>query len=102
MEEVLYYSELFDIYKDLLTEKQMATFRDYYFENLTIEEIATNFDISKNAVSKSLKQIKLLLDDYEKSLRVKKYMDSLKEEFQAEEDILIRIQKYDNIIVSEY
>ncbi len=38
MEEVLYYSELFDIYKDLLTEKQMATFRDYYFENLTIEE----------------------------------------------------------------
>ena len=33
---------LFEQYKELLTEKQRAYFEDYYFENLTMEEIAEN------------------------------------------------------------
>lgn len=100
MEDLLHYSVLYDLYKELLTEKQKRVFEDYFFENLTLDEIASNYGVSKNAISKSIKQIKTSLDGYEKNLHKKEYIDSLKEEFKSEEDILIRIAKYDNIMMS--
>ena len=45
MEEVLYYTELFDFYGTLLTEKQQNYFKDYYFNNLSLSEIAENYEI---------------------------------------------------------
>lgn len=97
MEEFLHYNALFDIYKDLLTEKQKCTFIDYFFENLTIEEIAANNGVSKNAVSKSLKNIKKCLDDYEDKIRFLEYKTMLRDEFKSDEIILQRISKYDTI-----
>lgn len=70
MDNRIYLSSLYDYYKDLLTEKQCAYFEDYYFENLTMEEIAENSGISKNAVSKSLIEVKEKLEDYEKKLNL--------------------------------
>ncbi len=99
MDEILFYTELFDVYKKLLTDKQRTFFQDYYFENLTIEEIAENYKISKNAVSKTLKSVKVILNEYEQKLNVKKYMQEIKREFKNEDDILNRIMKYDNIIL---
>lgn len=90
MEENIYYSNLFDIYGKLLTEKQQSYFKDYYFENLLLDEIAENAGISKNAVSKQVKQAKKLLDYYEEMLSLYK----LKKEFANEDDILKRIDKY--------
>ena len=40
MENVLYLTELYDYYSNLFTEKQKSYFEDYYFDNLTMEEIA--------------------------------------------------------------
>lgn len=99
MEELVHYSELFDIYKRVLTDKQINTFRDYFFENLTLEEIAENNGISKNAVSKSLMNIKKILDSKESELHILEYMKKLKKEFEGEKEILIRLEKYDNIIL---
>lgn len=99
MEENLYYSELFDLYGELLTEKQRNYFKDYFFDNLTLEEIGENDRVSKNAVSKQLKTVRNILDDYEKKLHLKQKRDSIKKEFKNEEDILKRISKYDNIIM---
>lgn len=99
MDEVLYYTRLFDIYKGVLTEKQVEVFTDYFFENLTLEEIAENHEVSKNAISKSILNIKNILEDYEHKLHVVKYIRELKNEFKNEEDILIRIDKYDSIIL---
>lgn len=90
MEENIYYSNLFDIYGKLLTEKQQSYFKDYYFENLLLDEIAENAGISKNAVSKQIKQAKKLLDYYEEMLSLYK----LKKEFANEDVILKRIDKY--------
>ncbi len=98
MEEVLHYTLLYDLYKGLLTSKQRETFKDYFEENLTIEEIADNNGISKSAVSKTIIGIKEILDNYEEKIGMKKYKDSLKKEFETEEDILIRLAKYDNIV----
>lgn len=90
MEKSIYYSNLFDIYGGLLTEKQQSYFKDYYFDNLLLDEIAENEGISKNAVSKQLKQAKKLLDYYEEKLSLYK----LKKEFINDEEILKRIEKY--------
>ncbi len=99
MEEILHYTELYDLYKGLLTEKQQETFKDYFEENLTLEEIAFNNGISKNAVSKTVIGIKETLDNYESNIKMKKYIDSIKDEFKDDEDILLRIAKYDSIIL---
>ncbi len=98
MEEMIHYTGLFDLYGGLLTKKQKSTFQDYFEENLTIEEIANNNGVSKNAVSKTIKGIKESLDEYERNICMKKYIDSIKREFEQEEDVLIRLAKYDNIV----
>ena len=72
MEEREYYISLFDYYSKLLTQKQREYFIDYYFENLTMEEIAENDRVSKNAVSKQIISIKEKLDYYEENLNLYK------------------------------
>ncbi|MCX4249206.1 MAG: DNA-binding protein [Bacilli bacterium] len=68
MDELNYLTSLYDYYKDLLTEKQRNYFEEYYFENLLMDEIAENNGVSKNAVSKSLIEVKEKLEEYEKIL----------------------------------
>ncbi len=99
MEEIIYYSRLYDFYKSMLTIKQQNTFKDYFFENLSIEEIANNYGVSKNAVSKTIKNIKSSLEDYEQKLHLKKYFEALRDEFDGDVSILKRIEKYDSIIL---
>ena len=70
MEDLLYYTCLFDYYKDLFTETKKDYFIDYYFSNLTQEEIAESYKVSKNAVSKTLKEVKEKLDYYEEKLKL--------------------------------
>jgi len=66
----IYYVELFDYYGELFTDKQKEYFMDYYFNNLTLQEIANNNDVSKNAVHKNLKDILKKLDYYESKLNL--------------------------------
>ncbi len=60
---------LYDIYRELLTEKQRQYFEDYYFEDLSISEIADNRDVSRNAVFDQIKRVTLILTDYERKLK---------------------------------
>ena len=71
MEEMIYYSELYDLYKNLLTDKQKSYFEEYYFKNLSFSEIAENYNISRNGVYNQVKFTKELLEDYEKKLHLK-------------------------------
>ena len=48
---------LYDYYGELLTKKQQLYFEDYYFNNLSLQEIAEDYSISRNAVYNSLKEI---------------------------------------------
>ena len=45
-----YYINLFDFYGDLLTEKQRQYFKDYYFDDASLAEIATVYGVSRNAI----------------------------------------------------
>ena len=66
----IYYAALFDYYGELFTDKQKEYFIDYYFNNLTLQEIADNNSVSKNAVHKSIKDITEKLDYYESKLNL--------------------------------
>ena len=70
MEQTIYLSCLFDYYSELLTEKQKHFFEDYYFNNLTLAEIAENNNISRNAVHKTIKEVETKLFDYENKLKL--------------------------------
>jgi hypothetical protein len=68
MDEVIYYNNLYDCYKDLLTDKQQSYFVDYYQDNLSLSEMADNYGISRNAIHRQIKKITELLDFYESKL----------------------------------
>lgn len=70
MEKFVYYNLLFDIYGDLLTVKEQAYFSLYYEENLTLQEIADNFKVSKSYIGNMIKKIEIKLNDLESKLHI--------------------------------
>lgn len=68
MSEEIYLTILFDYYETLLSEKDRECFKAYYFDNLSLGEIADNKNISRNAIHKRLKKICEELYSYEKKL----------------------------------
>ena len=65
MKKEVYLTILFDYYEDLFTDKQKDYFKNYYFENLSLGEIADNYFVSRNAVFKQIKIVEKKLEDYE-------------------------------------
>ena len=91
MEEVLYYNELYDLYGELLTSKQKKYFEDYYFHNLSYSEMASNYDISRNAVFRQLhitlnklKEYESILKLHEKKLQFLEFAEKLDSEQKKE------------------
>lgn len=84
MEKNVYLCSLFDYYGCLLTDIQIKYFESYYFENLLLDEIAENYNVSKNAVSKTLIDVEKKLEYYENKLHLlennKKIKDILKDD----------------------
>ena len=70
MEKFVYYNLLFDIYGDLLTVKEQEYFSLYYEENLTLQEIADNFKVSKSYIGNMIKKIEIKLNDVESKLHI--------------------------------
>jgi len=61
---------LYDYYGDLLTEKQRNYFEDYYFNNLTLQEISENNNVSRNNAHKIIKDSLDKLNYYEEKLKL--------------------------------
>ncbi|HOP65415.1 MAG TPA: DNA-binding protein [Bacilli bacterium] len=72
MKTNIYLIDLYDLYKSLLTSKEQNDFEDYYFNDLSLQEIALNNQISRNAIFKRLKNINDKLADYESKLKLYK------------------------------
>lgn len=70
MENQLLLCSLYDYYGCLLTDKQKMYFEDYYFDNLTLSEMSENYNISRNAIHKSLKEVEDKLMYYENKLNL--------------------------------
>lgn len=70
MEEVVYFNELYDLYGELLTDKQRQYFEDYYFNNLSFSEMAENYEVSRNAIFKQIHIVTDKLKEYEGILKL--------------------------------
>ena len=80
MEKMFYLNDLFDLYGELLTDKQQMYFKDYYFDNLSYGEISEKYDVSRNAIFHQLKIIEEKLENFEKKLNLlakKKQIDDI-------------------------
>lgn len=84
MDKYLYLNELYDLYKDLFTEKQQDYFEDYYFENLSLSEIAENNQVTRNAVHNQLKTVEQKLYFYENTLKLKTKKEEVKQLLKGE------------------
>ena len=70
MEELLYLNNLYDLYGELLTNKQQTYFKEYYFNNLSYSEISEKYKVSRNAIFRQLNLTKEKLLDYEEKLKL--------------------------------
>ena len=79
MKEREYLLSLYEIYSNLLTEKERNYFEYYYFEDYSLQEIADNNDVSRAYVSKYINSIESKLMDFEKSLNLYDKRNKIKE-----------------------
>lgn len=93
MENIIYYSALYDYYHSLLTNIQQKYFEEYYFNNLSLQEIADNYQVSKNAISKTLIEVANKLDDYESKLKLYQNKEEIKK-ILLNNNIYTKIEKY--------
>lgn len=80
MDERTYLNILYDYYGELLSEKQQTYFEEYYFNNLSLSEMSENYDVSRNAVHKTIKSVEEKLLEYENKLKLyekNKLLDSI-------------------------
>lgn len=68
IENTIYFNKLYDYYGSLLTDTQQQYFEDYYFQNLTCQEIGENKGVSRNAVNKQINDALGKLEYYEEKL----------------------------------
>lgn len=61
---------LYEIYKSQLTSKQAIVFEQYYYDDLSINEISEISGVTKNAVFNSLKKTEKRLIELEKNLHI--------------------------------
>jgi predicted DNA-binding protein YlxM (UPF0122 family) len=73
----IYLNEIYIYYKELFTEKQQMYFEDYYMNDLSLSEIAENYDISRNAVHNQLKIVEEKILYYEETLGLKKKKEEI-------------------------
>ena len=71
MEKDLEYIELFELYKDLLTDKQRELFASHYLYDLSLAEIADELGGSRQSVYDAVKKVKTKLLEYEKALSLR-------------------------------
>ena len=70
MEKNLVYTELLDIYKGLLTDKQVEAMEYYYDSDYSLGEISELMDISRQGVRDFIKRGEAILDEMESKLHL--------------------------------
>ncbi|MDO5388524.1 MAG: putative DNA-binding protein [Clostridia bacterium] len=75
MDKIYYITLLLDFYGELLTCKQKSVMSRYYFDDCSLNEIAEEHSITRQAVQDMIKRTEKLLKQYEdKLLLVDKYL----------------------------
>ena len=93
IDEITQASLLYDFYGQLLSRRQKEVMELYHEENLTLSEIASEFDISRQGVHDALKNAEKSLKGYEEKL-------GLVEKFEKTSDAISSIDKMIEKLIS--
>src|SRR5690554_6142667 len=88
IEKRTYLTLLFDFYSSLLTDKQRLFFDLYYNNDLSLGEIAEEYEVSRQAVYDTIKRVEILLLEYEEKLSMAKRFHNGKEKLEQAIKIL--------------
>lgn len=93
MEKKVQISMLLQIYGAMLTEKQYGLLDDYYNNDLSLSEIAENYDITRQAVRDIIKKGENKLFEFEEKLLFMKRMLNQEKQIQQILQELSKIQE---------
>lgn len=68
MENILHITLLYDFYSELLTDKQKMMYSMYHLNDLSLQEIGDEFNISPQGVRDLIKRTEKNLEQYEEKL----------------------------------
>lgn len=94
MEKIVKQGLLYDFYGPLLTKHQQEVYEAFVYDNMSLAEIANEYDISRQGVHDLIKRCDKILTDYESKLKLierftrnKKSLMSIKEIISSSESI---------------
>ena len=87
LDEIVELSYLYDFYGALLKENHRRIFEDYVLNDLSLSEIASEHDITRQGVYDVVKRCRVKLKDYESRLQLVSKFQIMKEKLQMIEDI---------------
>ena len=94
MKEREYLLTLYEIYKNILSDKEKSYFEYYYFEDYSMQEIADNNDVSKAYVGKYIKSIENKLIHFEEELSINEKNNKIRNIIKnVDEDIKNKIEE---------
>lgn len=73
---------LFDFYGDMLTDRQKEFYDLYYNEDLSLGEIAENYDITRQGVRDVIVRAEAILTDFEDKTGLIKRFHTMKQQLQ--------------------
>lgn len=88
--EYIKYNELYDVYGNLLNEREKEIFKLYYEEDFSLQEIASERNVSKSAIGNAIKIINQKLDAYEEKLQMAMKMKQLQSLFEKINDPVLK------------
>lgn len=90
MEKIVEQGLLYDFYGELLTSHQQQIYEARVFDNLSLSEIAQDFEISRQGVHDLIKRCDKILQEYEEKLHLLQKFLSIKETVTQIESITIQ------------
>jgi len=70
-------NKLFSLYEELLTDKERSIYKMYNYDDLSLQEISDNLNITRTAVYNTIKRVNEKLLFYEEKLHLEKIKDTL-------------------------
>lgn len=101
MDELTKNEELGDLYAyygSLLTKGQQSYFEDYYYNDLSLGEIAINHHVSRQAVYDNLKRSSKILQNYEEKLHMRKDNNYVEDVL---DNVLLSLDNDDNKVAKD-
>ncbi len=92
MKEREYILSLYEIYKELLSERERDYFENYYYEDYNLQEIADNYEVSKSYVGKYINEIESKLKSYEKALKLSDKFTRIRNLIDDQEDAVLKMK----------